>query len=267
MSIHRYRILYEKRGPARFITHLETIGIIQRALRRTGLPLSYTKGFRPHPRLSMGPSLPVGFEGLEEFFDIEFTEPADISIDLFDGLFPRGFGILGTAGPCARRQAKLPVQAIYQYRLGFHSFSGLLSGLLNEEEQLSVEDEMWYCLLDRAGGAGWRELVMDELVTEPARWFETRLVELFDSGGSVTDVKGNSKSCLGCSAEPAGDAHTLEISVPAGQRGTVRPRDIVRAFLPHPLSELVKYTRTGILYEQEGKCLGPIDLIGQGGTG
>jgi radical SAM superfamily enzyme YgiQ (UPF0313 family) len=262
IAIHRYRILYEKRGPARFITHLETIRIIQRALRRTGLPLSYTKGFRPHPRLSMGPSLPVGFEGLEEFFDIEFTEPVDISTDLFDGLFPRGFGILGTAGPCARRQAKLPVQAIYRYRLGFHSFSGLLSGLLNEEEQLAVEDEMWYRLLDRAGGADWRELVMDELITEPARWLETQLVELFDSGGSITDVKGNSRSCAGCAAGPAGDAHTLEISVPAGQRGTVRPRDIVRAFLPHPLSELVEYTRTEILYEQEGKCLGPIDLIG-----
>ncbi len=213
MPINRYRILYEKRGAARFITHLETIGIIQRAIRRTGLPLSYTRGFHPHPRLSMGPSLPVGFEGLGEFFDIELTRLADIPADLFDGLFPRGFGILGTTGPCTRRQAKLPVQAVYKYRLGFQSFSGLLSGMTNEEEKLSVEDDLWYLLLDRAGGADWRELVTEELVTKPARWLEMRLVELFRSGGSIIGVKGNSRSCSGCTAGPAGDAHTLEISV------------------------------------------------------
>lgn len=262
LPIHRYRILYEKVGGVRFISHLETIGIIQRALRRSGLPLSYTKGFHPHPRLSMGPSLPVGFEGLGEFFDIELTEPTEIPVDLFDGLLPRGFGILGTAGPCTRSRARLPAQAVYRYRLGFHDFSALLSGLLEKEEQLSVEDDMWYRLLDRAGGSDWRGLLTDELIAEPAPWLETRLVELFRAGGSITDVKGNSRSCSGCETGAAGDAHTLEISVPAGQRGTVRPRDIVRTYLPYPLSELVEYKRLEILYEQEGKCLGPIDLIG-----
>ncbi|MCK4236368.1 MAG: TIGR03936 family radical SAM-associated protein, partial [Candidatus Krumholzibacteria bacterium] len=71
----RYRFIYEKVGRCRFLAHLEILNLLQRALRRLGLPLKFTEGYHPHPRISSGPSLAVGMEGLAEFFDVELSGP------------------------------------------------------------------------------------------------------------------------------------------------------------------------------------------------
>jgi radical SAM-linked protein len=50
---------------------------MERALRRSGLPVSFTGGFHPLPRLQFALSLPLGVEGLGEWFDLEFTQPPE----------------------------------------------------------------------------------------------------------------------------------------------------------------------------------------------
>jgi radical SAM-linked protein len=55
----------------RFLGHLEMVGVILKALRRTGLPLRFSQGLNPHPKLSFGQALPVGIESLCEYFDVE----------------------------------------------------------------------------------------------------------------------------------------------------------------------------------------------------
>ncbi len=71
----RYRIEYAKTGSARFLSHLELVRVFNRALRRSGLPLVFTQGFRPHPKVSYGPSLGVGVAGLREYLDVELADP------------------------------------------------------------------------------------------------------------------------------------------------------------------------------------------------
>ncbi|MBF7083706.1 DUF2344 domain-containing protein [Desulfallas sp. Bu1-1] len=71
----RYRICYSKHGPARYISHLDLVRALERALRRAGLPVAYSEGFNPHPRLSFAAPLPVGSEGLAELVDVETTAP------------------------------------------------------------------------------------------------------------------------------------------------------------------------------------------------
>ena len=66
----RYRISFEKTGPARFLSHLELTRIFARALRRAGLPLKYSEGFHPMPRITFHTALPVGLESEEEWCDI-----------------------------------------------------------------------------------------------------------------------------------------------------------------------------------------------------
>ncbi len=71
----RYILQYSKKGPARYIAHLDMMRLFERAIRRAGLPVSFSGGFNPHPRISIAAPLPVGTEGLAEMAELEMTEP------------------------------------------------------------------------------------------------------------------------------------------------------------------------------------------------
>ncbi|MBS1116795.1 MAG: Radical domain protein [candidate division NC10 bacterium] len=70
----KIRFEFQKVGELRFLSHLELMRALQRALRRAGIPLAYTQGFNPQPRLSLAQALAVGVEGLQELGDIELTQ-------------------------------------------------------------------------------------------------------------------------------------------------------------------------------------------------
>jgi radical SAM family uncharacterized protein/radical SAM-linked protein len=59
-----YRVIYSRLGRARFFGQLEMAGALERAVRRAGLPASFTKGHNPHPKISFGEALPLGMETL-----------------------------------------------------------------------------------------------------------------------------------------------------------------------------------------------------------
>ena len=73
----RVRAEFSKKGILRYLSHLELISLLLRALRRAGVPLKYSEGFRPSPRVSFGPALGVGSEGDAEYFDMEVFPPFD----------------------------------------------------------------------------------------------------------------------------------------------------------------------------------------------
>lgn len=75
---HWYRIRYTKTGRATALSQLETNKAISRALRRAKLPISFTEGFTPRPRLSFGPALPVGVESEAEYLDLALSEPLPV---------------------------------------------------------------------------------------------------------------------------------------------------------------------------------------------
>ncbi len=64
------RVEFSKTRPLSLLSHREVYTAIIRAARRAGMPLEFTKGFHPAPKLSFGPPLGVGVEGLAECFDI-----------------------------------------------------------------------------------------------------------------------------------------------------------------------------------------------------
>jgi radical SAM family uncharacterized protein/radical SAM-linked protein len=73
-AMQRIRCTYGKLGAARFISHLELIDVFTRALRRAALPVAYSGGHHPQPKLRFSPGLPVGAESECEVVDIDFTE-------------------------------------------------------------------------------------------------------------------------------------------------------------------------------------------------
>jgi len=74
----KMRVSFSKTGPLRYLSHLEVVALLQRAIRRAGFPVEYSKGFHPVQELSFGPPLGVGIAGQNEYFDMKITPPFDI---------------------------------------------------------------------------------------------------------------------------------------------------------------------------------------------
>jgi radical SAM-linked protein len=74
---YRYWLRFAKTGPARWLSHLEMTKVFSRALRRGGLPVLYSGGFHPLPRLAFGPPLSAGVESRAEFADIALSRQLD----------------------------------------------------------------------------------------------------------------------------------------------------------------------------------------------
>ena len=94
---HVVRLSYAKEGPAKYLSGLEIQSLWGRVFRRAGLPLAYSQGFNPSPKLSLSPALAVGAESDLEFLEAEFTLPvpaADVPAKLAPHL-PAGIRVTG----------------------------------------------------------------------------------------------------------------------------------------------------------------------------
>lgn len=74
------RLRYAKEGRVRALSHLETKTALERALRRAKLPVAYSQGFNPHPKLSFSPALPVGTESEAEYADMTLMGVHDAQV-------------------------------------------------------------------------------------------------------------------------------------------------------------------------------------------
>lgn len=87
----RVRITFTKQNALRYIGHLDLHRLWERALRRASLPLSYSQGFHPQPKISLAAALPLGFSSRSEVLDVRLNEDVateDISARLTDNLPP-----------------------------------------------------------------------------------------------------------------------------------------------------------------------------------
>ena len=70
----RVRITFTKQGALRYIGHLDLHRVWERALRRASLPISYSQGFHPQPKISLAAALPLGFSSRAEVIDVRLNE-------------------------------------------------------------------------------------------------------------------------------------------------------------------------------------------------
>jgi radical SAM-linked protein len=76
-TIQRLRIRYAKRGRLRFSSHRDFQRALERALRRADVPIAFSAGFTPHPRVSYAGAAPTGAASEAEYFEIGLAEPCD----------------------------------------------------------------------------------------------------------------------------------------------------------------------------------------------
>src|SRR5262249_24815297 len=102
-SMIKVRLRYAKRGKLRFTSHRDVARAFERALRRAGLPIAYSQGFSPHPKVSWVGAAPTGVASEAEYAEIQLTEHLDpevIKVSL-DAALPDGLAVLEAvpAGP------------------------------------------------------------------------------------------------------------------------------------------------------------------------
>lgn len=68
--VQRLRVTYAIDGPLKYVSVLDLGRLWERLLRRARIPLAYTQGFNPHPRLQLGTALPVGYSSACEILDV-----------------------------------------------------------------------------------------------------------------------------------------------------------------------------------------------------
>jgi len=112
--IQRSRLVFAKGGPVKYVAHLALMRAWERIVRRAELPIAYSQGFNPRPRLTFASALPVGYTGRAEVMDVELTSvvaPQDLLLRVWPQL-PAGFG-LESAWDVPLRSA--PLQALVRY--------------------------------------------------------------------------------------------------------------------------------------------------------
>jgi len=95
-TVQRLRIRYAKRGRLRFVSHRDFARAFERALRRSGVPMAFSAGFSPHPKISYVGAAPTGSASEAEYLEIGLqteSDPEQVRAAL-DKALPEGLDIL-----------------------------------------------------------------------------------------------------------------------------------------------------------------------------
>jgi radical SAM family uncharacterized protein/radical SAM-linked protein len=117
----RVRLRYAKQGRLVALSHLELMHALLRAIRRASLPVAFSQGFHPKPRVAFGPALPVGVESVCEHMDLELVgpaEPREVGARLATEL-PEGLTILSAELVDPRAPSVSEAQRAVHYRAVF----------------------------------------------------------------------------------------------------------------------------------------------------
>jgi radical SAM-linked protein len=199
----RVRVTFSKQGALRYTGHLDLHKIWERSIRRAKLPLSYSQGYHPQPKINLAAALPLGFASRAEVMDMWLNEDVEDVVSPLQSNVPPGLRIL-EANPVDDRLPSLQSQVIaaeYEVEItGANSASGLtekVATVLESEsiprvrrkkkydlrpliEELTLVDEshIFMRLTAREGATGRPEEVLDEMgiPIEDARIERTKLL-------------------------------------------------------------------------------------------
>jgi radical SAM-linked protein len=208
------RIVFAKCGLARYVGHLDMARAFDRAIRRAGLPVSYSEGFNPRAKISFSPPLSLGVESLADFCIMDLSEemaPEELRARLAAQL-PPGLTLVNVS--LARRGRRSPLADLSEAE-----YQVWLAGAAPDAErvQAAIEDVL-----------AASELPVDRITGEGAKRVDLR------------------PGIAGISIE--GDGTLLRMALQTGASGNVRPEEVLAvlsARLGAPL-EAARTVRTAL---------------------
>jgi len=90
----RVRVTFSKQGALRYTGHLDLHKLLERSIRRAKLPLAYSQGYHPQPKLNLAAALPLGFSSRAEVMDIWLNEDVDDVVSALRANVPPGLTVL-----------------------------------------------------------------------------------------------------------------------------------------------------------------------------
>lgn len=116
----RFRIEFTKGDEVRFLSHLDVMKAFERAIRRAGMPIAFSEGFNPHPKMNFASALAVGVTSEAEFMDIELKEnlPSAEVVKMLAKALPHGLDVktgreVPTGAPALMSEVN---RAVYQVK-------------------------------------------------------------------------------------------------------------------------------------------------------
>lgn len=149
--MQRVRATFEKKGRAKYISHLDLNRCMLRIFRRSGLPIWYTEGFHSHPYYSFALALSLGFESSCEILDFNLNEDIrfDEIRDRLNAVMPEGMRILKVA------DQKQKITAIAKAEYSFSLIADDINGLNDDVGQLIAKPEI---LIEKKTKKGMKEV-------------------------------------------------------------------------------------------------------------
>lgn len=123
----KLRLRYAKRGPARFTSHRDFGRALERALRRAEIPMAYSSGFNPHPRISYASPSPTSASSEAEYVELGLSQVCDPAkvVAALNEVLPVGFEMLDAADAVKASLGELLQASDWEVRL-----AGLEPGVL-----------------------------------------------------------------------------------------------------------------------------------------
>jgi radical SAM-linked protein len=114
------RLRYAKRGKVRWISHRDVARALERAFRISELPLAFTEGFSPRPKVSFGLALSTGHESDAEYLDLELVREVDLDAlpDVLSAALPEGMQVTGAERLVERAPALQEIVTAVEWRVG-----------------------------------------------------------------------------------------------------------------------------------------------------
>lgn len=141
----KLRIKFSKKGPLRFIGHLDIMRYFQKAIRRSDIDIAYSTGFSPHQIMSFAAPLGVGVESEGEYFDIEVNSVttaedmiARLNAEMAEGMTITGIRILSDNAKNAMASVKAASYRL-RWKDGYspeYNLSEAVAEFLSKEEVL-----------------------------------------------------------------------------------------------------------------------------------
>ncbi len=212
------RIKYSKTAAGRFLSHLDLLRTFERIFRRAGLPLAFSEGFNPHPKISYGSALAVGVTSDGEYLDVEFTEelPLTDMMKRLKEVSPPGLEVLELRSLDTRGKSLTAVINMARYCVRVPLRQALSQSRLDE--------------------------VISRVISEP----ELIIDRERKTGKTEIDIKKGIYALEGCIQE---GMLVLEMDVQTGSEGNVRPEEIlelIRKFGNIDMEESLRIHRQGL---------------------
>jgi radical SAM family uncharacterized protein/radical SAM-linked protein len=244
--VSKVRFRFTKSDEVKFISHLDMLNAFTRAFRRAGIPIAYSHGFNPHPKISFGSTLPVGTISRDEFADIElesYLSPEDF-VKLTNRQLPEGMKIL------TAREIPLKSQSLMS-QVNMASYVVYIPKLENHvESRIQSILDMDHIWIERSYKRNKRSR-KSGTKSKPSKFIDVKPL--------IGEIKLLSK----------GEEYLeIEMLLSEGEEGKVRPEEIIHLIFNETtdyryesILSQIDIQKTGSFIEDQGRLFSPMEII------